>query len=136
MLSFVNKYLPTNSFSWIWGYYNPWYYYRFIVWSLKYLILFVGLGHSKVCLLGLQQKRSVLWFIISMKKCIYCKCALYVNIFSLVQKVFVCLLDKKGGWNDRGCEMVNSNATQTSCSCDHLTHFGVLLVSFQTQTLE
>nr|XP_021336868.1 adhesion G-protein coupled receptor G4 isoform X1 [Danio rerio] len=35
--------------------------------------------------------------------------------------------DKKGGWNDRGCEIVNSNATQTSCSCDHLTHFGVLL---------
>ncbi|XP_052429578.1 adhesion G-protein coupled receptor G2-like [Carassius gibelio] len=33
----------------------------------------------------------------------------------------------KGGWNDTGCETVLSNATYTSCSCDHLTHFGVLL---------
>lgn len=33
----------------------------------------------------------------------------------------------KGGWNDTGCETVMSNATYTSCSCDHLTHFGVLL---------
>ncbi|XP_077092321.1 adhesion G protein-coupled receptor G4a [Siphateles boraxobius] len=35
--------------------------------------------------------------------------------------------NKKGGWNDTGCETVKSNATHTSCSCDHLTHFGVLL---------
>ncbi|CAM4613824.1 unnamed protein product [Leuciscus chuanchicus] len=35
--------------------------------------------------------------------------------------------NKKGGWNDKGCETVKSNATHTSCSCDHLTHFGVLL---------
>uniref|UniRef100_A0A8C1K8C2 Adhesion G protein-coupled receptor G4b n=1 Tax=Cyprinus carpio TaxID=7962 RepID=A0A8C1K8C2_CYPCA len=31
--------------------------------------------------------------------------------------------------NDTGCETVKSNATHTTCSCDHLTHFGVLLVS-------
>ncbi|XP_016413761.1 adhesion G-protein coupled receptor G2-like [Sinocyclocheilus rhinocerous] len=35
--------------------------------------------------------------------------------------------DDKGGWNDTGCETVMSNATYTSCSCDHLTHFGALL---------
>ncbi|XP_026081409.1 adhesion G-protein coupled receptor G4 [Carassius auratus] len=35
--------------------------------------------------------------------------------------------DEKGGWNDTGCDTVTSNATHTSCSCDHLTHFGVLL---------
>lgn len=46
-----------------------------------------------------------------------------------VQWLFECLIDKKGGWNDTGCETVKSNATHTSCSCDHLTHFGVLLVS-------
>ncbi|TRY57145.1 hypothetical protein DNTS_002626 [Danionella cerebrum] len=33
----------------------------------------------------------------------------------------------QGGWNETGCETVTSNATYTSCSCDHLTHFGVLL---------
>ncbi|XP_016423388.1 adhesion G-protein coupled receptor G2-like [Sinocyclocheilus rhinocerous] len=35
--------------------------------------------------------------------------------------------NEKGGWNDKGCETVTSNATHTSCSCNHLTHFGVLL---------
>ncbi|XP_051716971.1 adhesion G-protein coupled receptor G4 isoform X1 [Ctenopharyngodon idella] len=35
--------------------------------------------------------------------------------------------NEKGGWNNTGCETMKSNATHTSCSCDHLTHFGVLL---------
>ncbi|XP_016101205.1 adhesion G-protein coupled receptor G2-like [Sinocyclocheilus grahami] len=35
--------------------------------------------------------------------------------------------NEKGGWNDTGCETITSNATHTFCSCNHLTHFGVLL---------
>ncbi|XP_067312692.1 adhesion G-protein coupled receptor G6 isoform X2 [Pseudorasbora parva] len=35
--------------------------------------------------------------------------------------------NEKGGWNDTGCKTMKSNASYTSCSCDHLTHFGVLL---------
>uniref|UniRef100_A0A672J784 G-protein coupled receptors family 2 profile 2 domain-containing protein n=1 Tax=Salarias fasciatus TaxID=181472 RepID=A0A672J784_SALFA len=36
--------------------------------------------------------------------------------------------DRRGGWNSSGCE-TNVSASQTRCLCDHLTHFGLLLVS-------
>ncbi|CAG09829.1 unnamed protein product, partial [Tetraodon nigroviridis] len=32
-----------------------------------------------------------------------------------------------GGWNGEGCETHSVSPSQTSCRCDHLTHFGVLL---------
>ncbi|KAK5617370.1 hypothetical protein CRENBAI_006982 [Crenichthys baileyi] len=32
-----------------------------------------------------------------------------------------------GGWNSSGCETLSISSHQTSCLCDHLTHFGVLL---------
>ncbi|XP_054886866.1 adhesion G-protein coupled receptor G6-like [Poeciliopsis prolifica] len=32
-----------------------------------------------------------------------------------------------GGWSSSGCETRNISHHQTSCLCDHLTHFGVLL---------
>uniref|UniRef100_A0A096M9X2 Adhesion G protein-coupled receptor G4b n=1 Tax=Poecilia formosa TaxID=48698 RepID=A0A096M9X2_POEFO len=32
-----------------------------------------------------------------------------------------------GGWSSSGCETWNISPHQTSCLCDHLTHFGVLL---------
>ncbi|XP_061596777.1 adhesion G-protein coupled receptor G4-like [Cololabis saira] len=32
-----------------------------------------------------------------------------------------------GGWDDRGCREDNSSSEKTTCLCDHLTHFGVLL---------
>ncbi|XP_014840130.1 PREDICTED: adhesion G-protein coupled receptor G4 [Poecilia mexicana] len=32
-----------------------------------------------------------------------------------------------GGWSSSGCETQNISPHQTSCLCDHLTHFGVLL---------
>uniref|UniRef100_A0A3Q1ITF0 Adhesion G protein-coupled receptor G4b n=1 Tax=Anabas testudineus TaxID=64144 RepID=A0A3Q1ITF0_ANATE len=35
----------------------------------------------------------------------------------------------QGGWNSRGCETHSISSNQTSCLCDHLTHFAVLLVS-------
>ncbi|XP_078474486.1 adhesion G-protein coupled receptor G6-like isoform X2 [Lampetra planeri] len=31
------------------------------------------------------------------------------------------------GWSQDGCEVISSNASQTTCSCNHLTHFGILL---------
>ncbi|XP_043561156.1 adhesion G-protein coupled receptor G4-like [Chiloscyllium plagiosum] len=33
-----------------------------------------------------------------------------------------------GGWSSSGCEVVISNSEYTTCYCNHLTHFGVLLV--------
>ncbi|XP_060688292.1 adhesion G-protein coupled receptor G4 [Hemiscyllium ocellatum] len=32
-----------------------------------------------------------------------------------------------GGWSSSGCEVVISNSEYTTCYCNHLTHFGVLL---------
>ncbi|KAL6098854.1 adgrg4 [Pungitius sinensis] len=32
-----------------------------------------------------------------------------------------------GGWDDYGCRIANSSSDYTTCLCDHLTHFGVLL---------
>ncbi|XP_055499369.1 adhesion G-protein coupled receptor G2 [Leucoraja erinacea] len=38
-----------------------------------------------------------------------------------------------GGWNGSGCEVTSSSGDYTNCSCDHLTHFGILLdISGQT----
>ncbi|KAM7417411.1 hypothetical protein PAMA_017186 [Pampus argenteus] len=33
----------------------------------------------------------------------------------------------QGGWNSRGCETSSISSYQTTCLCDHLTHFAVLL---------
>ncbi|XP_032084450.1 adhesion G-protein coupled receptor G4 [Thamnophis elegans] len=35
--------------------------------------------------------------------------------------------DGLGGWNPSGCEIKHTNRSYTTCSCTHLTHFGVLL---------
>ncbi|XP_062332900.1 adhesion G-protein coupled receptor G2 [Osmerus eperlanus] len=35
----------------------------------------------------------------------------------------------QGGWSSQGCETESRSAYLTSCRCNHLTHFGVLLVS-------
>lgn len=37
-------------------------------------------------------------------------------------------IDGHGGWDDDGCRKENSSSQYTTCLCDHLTHFGVLLV--------
>lgn len=36
--------------------------------------------------------------------------------------------DGNGGWDGRGCRKYNTTPDYTTCLCDHLTHFGVLLV--------
>ncbi|XP_041653807.1 adhesion G-protein coupled receptor G4 [Cheilinus undulatus] len=33
----------------------------------------------------------------------------------------------KGGWDKKGCTTENLSSNRTSCQCDHLTHFAVLL---------
>uniref|UniRef100_H3B957 Adhesion G protein-coupled receptor G4b n=1 Tax=Latimeria chalumnae TaxID=7897 RepID=H3B957_LATCH len=35
--------------------------------------------------------------------------------------------DGLGGWNPSGCEMTDTSRNSTTCQCNHLTHFGVLL---------
>uniref|UniRef100_A0A4W6EDU5 Adhesion G protein-coupled receptor G4a n=1 Tax=Lates calcarifer TaxID=8187 RepID=A0A4W6EDU5_LATCA len=42
----------------------------------------------------------------------------------------------QGGWNSRGCETRSISSYQTSCLCDHLTHFAVLLDVSRTNTSE
>ncbi|XP_072301702.1 adhesion G-protein coupled receptor G4 [Eucyclogobius newberryi] len=37
------------------------------------------------------------------------------------------LNDGQGGWDPSGCRTFNSTPDYTTCLCDHLTHFGVLL---------
>ncbi|XP_076025220.1 adhesion G-protein coupled receptor G4 [Genypterus blacodes] len=38
-----------------------------------------------------------------------------------------------GGWDGYGCRKHNSSSNYTTCLCDHLTHFGVLLDVSRTQ---
>ncbi|KAK9536428.1 hypothetical protein VZT92_006206 [Zoarces viviparus] len=35
--------------------------------------------------------------------------------------------NEQGGWDDYGCRKYNGSSDDTTCVCDHLTHFGVLL---------
>uniref|UniRef100_A0A667WS74 Adhesion G protein-coupled receptor G4b n=1 Tax=Myripristis murdjan TaxID=586833 RepID=A0A667WS74_9TELE len=41
----------------------------------------------------------------------------------------VCVSAGQGGWNSHGCVIQSTSTYQTSCLCDHLTHFAVLLVT-------
>ncbi|XP_006831077.1 PREDICTED: EGF, latrophilin and seven transmembrane domain-containing protein 1-like [Chrysochloris asiatica] len=34
-----------------------------------------------------------------------------------------------GNWSSEGCEMTSTNETHTSCRCNHLTHFAILMSS-------
>ncbi|XP_031792643.1 adhesion G protein-coupled receptor L4 isoform X2 [Sarcophilus harrisii] len=34
-----------------------------------------------------------------------------------------------GSWSTEGCELMHSNSTHTSCKCNHLTHFAILMSS-------
>uniref|UniRef100_A0A665TJQ1 Adhesion G protein-coupled receptor G4b n=1 Tax=Echeneis naucrates TaxID=173247 RepID=A0A665TJQ1_ECHNA len=43
--------------------------------------------------------------------------------------------DGQGGWDSRGCEVQSVSSNQTSCLCDHLTHFAVLLTDRQILTV-
>uniref|UniRef100_A0A3Q3N5A2 Adhesion G protein-coupled receptor G4b n=1 Tax=Mastacembelus armatus TaxID=205130 RepID=A0A3Q3N5A2_9TELE len=47
---------------------------------------------------------------------------------------YLCLdPDGRGDWDDYGCRKYNSSAEYTTCLCNHLTHFGVLLDASRTQ---
>nr|XP_014345683.1 PREDICTED: adhesion G protein-coupled receptor L4 [Latimeria chalumnae] len=35
----------------------------------------------------------------------------------------------QGQWSTKGCERQNTNATHTTCKCNHLTHFAILMSS-------
>ncbi|XP_047463227.1 adhesion G-protein coupled receptor G4 [Mugil cephalus] len=41
--------------------------------------------------------------------------------------------DGHGGWDDHGCRKYNTSSEYTTCLCDHLTHFGVLLDVSRTE---
>lgn len=42
--------------------------------------------------------------------------------------------DGAGGWNGDGCNVSKeSSSNKTVCHCDHLTHFGILMVRLTQQ---
>nr|XP_023700140.1 adhesion G-protein coupled receptor G2-like isoform X2 [Paramormyrops kingsleyae] len=43
---------------------------------------------------------------------------------------------RQGGWESSGCRENQTSATHTTCFCDHLTHFGVLLDVSRTPVSE
>ncbi|XP_074529758.1 adhesion G-protein coupled receptor G2 [Halichoeres trimaculatus] len=42
--------------------------------------------------------------------------------------------DGQGGWNNRGCDTRSISSNRTSCRCDHLTHFAILVDFFGGDT--
>lgn len=38
------------------------------------------------------------------------------------------VLDRAGGWDDTGCSVVHATPEYTTCTCNHLTSFAILLV--------
>ena len=38
-------------------------------------------------------------------------------------------------WNDSGCSMINFENGSVMCSCNHLTHFAILLSSEQQENV-
>lgn len=53
------------------------------------------------------------------------KCSINCAILKVIYLFFT---DGHGGWDDYGCRKNVSDLDYTTCLCDHLTHFGVLLV--------
>uniref|UniRef100_A0A7M4EP65 Adhesion G protein-coupled receptor G4 n=1 Tax=Crocodylus porosus TaxID=8502 RepID=A0A7M4EP65_CROPO len=47
---------------------------------------------------------------------------------NVIKISFLCWADGLGGWNTSGCEVKHMDMNYTICYCNHLTHFGVLMV--------
>lgn len=49
----------------------------------------------------------------------------------------VCFLpvDRSGGWSSNGCSVQNSTDNETTCACNHLTSFAILLVRLSKSIL-
>lgn len=43
--------------------------------------------------------------------------------------LWFCCLGGGGGWSSAGCSLVKATQEDTTCSCNHLTSFAILLVS-------
>ncbi|KAJ6656299.1 hypothetical protein lerEdw1_003955 [Lerista edwardsae] len=41
----------------------------------------------------------------------------------------------EGNWSTEGCEQTHFNSTHTSCTCNHLTHFAILMSSNNSEVL-
>jgi len=49
-------------------------------------------------------------------------------MFSVVSDVLVIKCSSAGGeWSTEGCKLVETNFTHTTCECNHLTSFAVLM---------
>uniref|UniRef100_A0A8C3AWQ6 Uncharacterized protein n=1 Tax=Cyclopterus lumpus TaxID=8103 RepID=A0A8C3AWQ6_CYCLU len=73
--------------------------------------------------------RVVVTFTTVIKHVCLCVCVCVCVCACVCVCVCVCVSGGRGGWNSRGCETQSVSAKRTSCLCDHLTHFAVLLVS-------
>lgn len=102
---------------------------------------FVDRGQSHMCVLGFLQKRLVKYYLLNalmhgfdLQFCLLIKKnsfrVLCVNECYCCFGCQTCSLDGLGGWNSSGCETQKTSSYQTSCLCNHLTHFAILMVSF------
>lgn len=83
---------------------------------------FSGKLHCLLCVLGLLRERSV---------CQSHDTRSEVKFLRRSPQFLLHVLHAvgdRGGWSSEGCSVVNSTAEATTCSCNHLTSFAILLV--------
>ena len=49
------------------------------------------------------------------------------RLFHLIICLNSCLRSMNGKWSNFGCQLVSTNTTHTTCSCEHLTNFAILM---------
>ena len=72
---------------------------------------------------------SFIWIELPIKKSRSCPCNLWYHFNNVSQ---LCSQGGEGGkWSSEGCKLTASNATHTTCECNHMTDFAVLANSKQ-----
>ena len=54
----------------------------------------------------------------------------------LSEHTHACCRDMNGRWSQFGCQLVSTNTTHTTCSCEHLTSFAVIMDVSGTKVLQ
>ena len=50
-----------------------------------------------------------------------------IRLLHLIICLNSCLRSMNGKWSNFGCQLVSTNTTHTTCSCEHLTNFAILM---------
>lgn len=83
---------------------------------------FSGKLHCLLCVLGLLRERSVCQSHDTRSEVKFLRRSPQFLLHVLH------VVGDRGGWSSEGCSVVNSTAEATTCSCNHLTSFAILLV--------